>query len=143
MDDLADAQNGQHGKPDEHDRAEGSAYHFCAESLEYEKQQQDELRNEAHVEEVTGGQQNVFSPRNRSGVEQDQDNGEKDKKLRGIEQHELILRRTQDSANLGWKQSASGTSQVRRTPILPARMVVKTTARPAKASVQNRVTVNP
>ena len=53
------------------------------------QQQQNELRNEAHVEEIAGCQQNVFPPGSRRGIEQDQDNSEKSEKLRGVKQHAL------------------------------------------------------
>ncbi len=51
------------------------------------QQQQNELRNEAHVEEVAGGQKNVFPPGPRRGVKQNQDDGEKYEELRGVKQH--------------------------------------------------------
>src|ERR1700733_4026719 len=53
------------------------------------KEQQKELWNEAHVEEVAGGEKEVLSPGTRRGIKQDQNDGEKCEELWSIKQHGL------------------------------------------------------
>ena len=87
-------------RPRAGDPARGGVVNRCE-----REQQQDELRDEAHIEEIAGGEKNIFPQAARGGVEQNQDDGQKSEKLKRVEQHGLRFWRTQHAAHFGGEQA--------------------------------------